>query len=315
MRTPPTDLDEAELERLLADAWQLAGARLRYAPIGFGSHHWVATDAGGARRFVTVDDLAQQSPGGADARREGLSRALGTACALRETAGLTFVVAPLRAADGAVLRPIGPRYAMSVFPFIDGRAYPEGEQVTEPDRAAVVDVLAGLHEATPAAQDLAGVDDLALADRGALERALTELHVAWDTGPYAEVTRELLASTEADLRALLKAYDRFVNIVRTNNDPWVVTHGEPKADNLLATDAGPMLVDWDTVLVAPAARDLWMLDGGTDDDLAAYTERTGRRVSSDELLLYRLRWDITDVASFVQWFRSPHEQTADTEIA
>jgi thiamine kinase-like enzyme len=204
---------------------------------------------------------------------------------------------------------------VSVFPFIDGWAYPEGGQVTRPDRAAVVDVLARLHEATPAARDLAGVDDLAVADRGALERALTELHVAWDTGPYAEATREVLASTEEDLRALLKAYDRLVDIGRTSNDAWVVTHGEPKADNLLATESGPMLVDWDTVLVAPAARDLWMLDGGTYDDLAAYTERTGRRVSSDQLLLYRVRWDLTDVASFVQWFRSPHEQTADTEIA
>ena len=57
MRTPPDDLTEAELAALLADAWGLHAGGLEHAPVGFGSHHWVATNPTGARWFVTVDDV------------------------------------------------------------------------------------------------------------------------------------------------------------------------------------------------------------------------------------------------------------------
>jgi hypothetical protein len=30
--------------------------------------------------------------------------------------------------------------------------------------------------------------------------------------------------------------------------------------------------------------------------------------------LYRLRWKLDDIASFVQMFRSPHERDADTDL-
>jgi hypothetical protein len=94
-----------------------------------------------------------------------------------------------------------------------------------------------------------------------------------------------------------------------------VTHGEPKPDNIMSTDAGPVLFDWDTALIAPAARDLWMVDGDSRAATATYTELTGRVVTSEQLLLYRLGWDLADIASYVGWFSAPHAQTADTEIA
>lgn len=305
----------AQFALLLAEAWQFPVADLRYAPVGFGSHHWVATDASGAQRFVTVDDLDQHGPGGAGSALARLRRALLTAHALREAAGLSFVVAPLLAADGTVLRPVGPRYAATVFPFVEGQPYPEGEHSTARERVAVVRLLAQLHEATETAEPFAGVDDLDLPARAELERALGRLQVPWSGGPFAEATRELLTSSAADVRVLLREYDRLANVARTGNVHWVITHGEPKADNVLATDAGPMLVDWDTALVAPAARDLWLLDGGSGEEPAYYTELTGRRVSRDELTLFRLRWDLADIAAFVRWFTAPHARTADSEVA
>lgn len=315
MRTPPDDLDVAELAVLLAEAWRFPVADLRYAPVGFGSHHWVATDSSGARRFVTVDDLEQHGLGGANAGLARLRRALRTAYALREAAGLSFVVAPLLTADGTVLRPAGPRYAMAVFPFVEGEPYAHGGRWTPQEREAVVDLLAQLHNATLTAQAYARVEDLELPGRADLERALDQLHVPWAGGPFAEATRHLLTSGAADLRALLGEHDRMVNVARTRNVPWVVTHGEPKADNLLDTDTGPMLVDWDTVLIAPAARDLWMVDGGAGEESTYYTDRAGRQVNGDELMLYRLRWDLADIAAYVQWFSAPHARTADSEVA
>lgn len=315
VRSPPDDLDVASLALVITEAWQSPVADLRYAPVGFGSHHWVATDASGARRFVTVDDLDQHGADGASEGLARLQRALLTAHALWEVAGLSFVVAPLLAVDGTLLRAVEPRYAAAMFPFVDGQPYPQGEHSTSQDRAAVVEVLTQLHEATLTARAFAGVEDLELTGRGDLERALGRLQVPWSGGPYAEATRGLLTSSAANLRVLLAEYDRLANLARTSNVPWVITHGEPKADNFLATDAGPVLVDWDTALIAPAARDLWMVDEGVGEGTAYYTELTGRHVSQPELTLYRLRWDLADIAAYVQWFTAPHARSADSEVA
>lgn len=55
---PDGDIDERELARVLACGWGLAASALRYAPVGFGDHHWELTDTSGGRWFVTVAALA-----------------------------------------------------------------------------------------------------------------------------------------------------------------------------------------------------------------------------------------------------------------
>ncbi len=47
-------------------------------------------------------------------------------------------------------------------------------------------------------------------------------------------------------------------------------------------------------------------------DTARYTRRTGWTISQDALALYRLRWDLDDVAGFLSQIRGPHQRTADT---
>ena len=42
---------------------------------------------------------------------------------------------------------------------------------------------------------------------------------------------------------------------------------------------------------------------------------TGRTVSQAALSLYRLRWDLADLAEFLAWFRGPHERSADAQTA
>jgi aminoglycoside phosphotransferase (APT) family kinase protein len=126
----------------------------------------------------------------------------------------------------------------------------------------------------------------------------------------------LLAATAAELRHRLAAYDRLATACRRRAQPWVITHGEPKPDNMLRTAGGPALIDWDTVLLAPAARDLWWLTGSpTGAVLEDYRRLTGREVPFDDLELYRRRWELTDIALFVRLLRHPHRRDADTEIA
>jgi spectinomycin phosphotransferase/16S rRNA (guanine(1405)-N(7))-methyltransferase len=89
----------------------------------------------------------------------------------------------------------------------------------------------------------------------------------------------------------------------------VLTHGEPHTGNTLRTTNGWKLIDWDTALIAPPERDLWLLGG----DLTAYTAATGVAVQPELLDMYRLRWDIADLAIEVHRFRRPHTGTADDE--
>jgi spectinomycin phosphotransferase len=73
-----------------------------------------------------------------------------------------------------------------------------------------------------------------------------------------------------------------------------------------------MLIDWDTVGLAPPERDLWRL---SDDALDHYAEMTGRVVDPSRIELYRLRWALDDVRAFTARLRAPHDRTPGAEHA
>jgi spectinomycin phosphotransferase len=84
---------------------------------------------------------------------------------------------------------------------------------------------------------------------------------------------------------------------------------------VLATDDGPVLIDWDTTLLGPPARDLWMVDGDPVEIVGYYAGLTGHVVGEAALRTYRLGWALAEVATYTHWLRGPHEHTADTETA
>ncbi|MEV0619148.1 aminoglycoside phosphotransferase family protein [Nonomuraea sp. NPDC050404] len=301
MRDRPDDFDEGLLRPAL-HAYGIEAATLEYAPVGFGDFHWIAGGRGGRRWFVTVADVRRQT-------YEGLRLAMETAATLREEAGLEFVVAPLRDSGRAPLRRLDRhRYAMSVYPYENGTAGDFGDELPPTERARVIDLLAALHATPP---PLSTPDrPLELPGRAILEQALhDDATLPWLGGPYAEPAQELIASRADLLRGRLADFDRLAD---KPGEP-VVTHGEPHPGNLLRAPGDRLLLlDWDTVGMAAPERDLWLV-ARDDDDLARYTEATGRPVNRQTLALYRLRWALNDVAEFVEWFRSPHGRTPDAE--
>jgi hypothetical protein len=95
--TEPDDLPDIAVADALQDLWGFTVASLEYQPVGFGSHHWLATDATGRRLFATADDLAAKRRTAHETTDDAFDRlchAFGTAKALRGDAGLNFVVAP-----------------------------------------------------------------------------------------------------------------------------------------------------------------------------------------------------------------------------
>jgi len=127
--------------------------------------------------------------------------------------------------------------------------------------------------------------------------------------------RQALAGRADAVTASLASFDRLAAHQAQSNGGLVITHGEPHGGNLMHTGGRLVLIDWDTVALAPPERDLWMLDDGTDGALAAYTEATGRIVDPMAISYYRLAWMLADLASFTGLLRAEHQRDADTEHA
>ena len=300
----------------LAAGWELRVDDIEYAPVGFGSFHWRAT-AGSQRWFVTVDDLqarrhAESEP--LDGPRRRLTTALATARSLRD-AGLEFVVAPIPSTAGHVVERVGERFSVALYPHVAGETYSWGGYPTRADRLAVIDLIVRLHGSPPSACGPALVDDLAIPGRDGLIAALADRTAPWSAGPFGEGARALLDRHAVAVRNLLGRYDELAARVRSRPERMVVTHGEPHRANTITTSGGVVLIDWDTALLAPPERDLWALAAEDPEVLGAYTAQTGATVDDDALDLYRMWWDLAEIAAYVGDFRRAHADTEDTRVA
>ncbi len=336
MRDRPAGITERDLARALADGWGLSAAtlRLRYAPVGGGSYHWVVTAGPAGRWFVTIDDLDDKGWLGRTrpAAFSGLRAAMDAALWLRREAGLGFVAAPVPARDGQAVRRLGDAHTVAVFPYLYGAPGEWAMPLPAADLDELVAMLAALHRVDPAAVRLPR-RDVGLSWRSDLETALREQGRPWTGGgPFTEPARALLAGAAEPVRRGLCTVDRWAS-GPADAASFVITHGEPHPANVIRmppdgaclpaeadADAGPvrgglMLIDWDTVALAPPERDLWMVATETGGELRRYTELTGRPVDATALELYRLRWALDDLSCFVRDLRAPHRRTPGTEHA
>jgi spectinomycin phosphotransferase/16S rRNA (guanine(1405)-N(7))-methyltransferase len=313
--TRPEGLPDALLLNAARGAWGLDVSSLEYQAVGFGSHHWTATDTRGDRWFLTVDDLVAKCWFPDDSTSSAFQRlkaAFHTARALSDAGG-DFVVAPIVSLDGTVVRRITEGFALAIYPYIEGRAASDGEYETASDRLEVLSLILKLHRSPEATTGDATVDEFLIPYRKQLFLALDVVGTPWDDGPFSEPARALLAQHATGVRRLFTHYDQLVEEARTLKERFVLTHGEPHRANVIRTGTGWMLIDWDTAMVAPPERDLWMLDAGDGQVLAAYERATGRQALSSMLELYKLGWDLGEVAIYIAGFRAPHTETADTQ--
>jgi spectinomycin phosphotransferase len=310
--TQPADLPEALLSDALSEGWGFRPVSLSYEAVGFGSHHWVAVGSGGLKLFVTVDDLSEKLHSDADTTSAVFGRlglAFESALSLRRDAGLEFVLAPVPAIGGRVLRRLTGRYSLVVHPYLaHSHSGQDGEFASSADRHAVLALLVRLHCATAARPP---ADDFEVPGRPALLAAMHSTGEPWQAGPYGPRARDLLARHATDLHALLAAFDELAGRVRAKAGRMVITHGEPDPGNVLKTPAGFVFVDWESALLAPPERDLWALAESDPGLLDAYSAATGTAIDTDALALYRMWFDLAEISLYIRWFRSNHDDTAD----
>lgn len=283
MLTAPAGLAPADLIEALRAHWDVDMASLTYMPVGFGSHHWDGRDARGRRWFVTVDVLSERRWRVDEPKAEVFARlaaGLTTAIDVQRDFALAPIAPPAR---------LGADFCVALYPYVDGETF---ARRPHPDVGAVRAMLRELH-AVPSEQTHARREDFVIQFRDALEDALEAPPP--ETGPYSARAAALVLRAERQLRGRLRAYDRLVDEVAAL--PLVVTHGEPHGGNIMLAADGWKLIDWDTALLAPRERDLWHL-GDLD---------------SDALRFYKIRWDLSDIAVYVQRLHAPHTGNADDE--
>ena len=314
MLTPPAGLTEENLLDVLAGGWQLDVKQLAHQPLGWGSHHWTATERDGRLWFVTVDELetkrhSRNEPlGTAFARHRG---SLAAAVALR-AAGRRYVVAPLITSAGEPAPAVRQgSFAIAVYPEVKGDSFDFDDVPGEEHQRAIEDMVIGVHTATGSARGLAHADDFTIPHRDEVDAAVQDQADPAGLGPYSRDAAALLLDNETAITRALNRYDRLVAAAKADASRAVLTHGEPHPGNTMRTADGWRLIDWDTALIAPPERDLWMVDSGDGETFQRYAAATGMRVEPELLELYRLRWALADVAVDVARFRRPHAGTPD----
>ena len=315
MFTRPTAIEDATIIAALRAGWQFDAVAVDYLAAGFGSHHWVASAADGAQHFLTVDDLAGRDffGGNPPAAFDALSTAFAVAHQLANA--LDWVVGPLADTDGQVLRWLAEAYTIAVFPYVEGTT--TEQYASDAERSNVVALVAELHQSTGALTAPARREVFRLPNRADLEAALRSLDDAWTGGPYSEPARALLRQHANGVRRVLGDYDDLAHEALRDPTGWTITHGEPHSANVMRTNGGLRLIDWDTALLAPPERDLWMLlpPGGPDPLGQRYTEITGHAVNEALLRLYALWWDLCEIGIYLAEFRATHTDTEDSRVA
>lgn len=315
MLTAPEGLTETVLTGALRRGWGLTVTSLKYLAVGWGSHHWEAATPAGPRWFITVDDLEQKQFSDDEPLTAAFARLRASLAAAADLhgCGAAFVVAPAAAADGEPVTRLSDKFTLAVYPFVDGESFTWGEF---PDwhRRAMLELMTGVHTAPEAARRHALADDFTVPYRAELEAACGSGSPAADCGPFGRASSDLVSQNGSAILRLLDRYDDLVTRARSGPGRQVLTHGEPHPGNTMRTAGGRwLLIDWDTALVAPPERDLWSLDPGDGTILAAYAGQTGVTPDPDLLELYRLGWDIKDLAADVRRLRRPHAGSPDDE--
>ena len=308
--TPPDGLSDDALVRVLGDGWGLAVASIDYRAVGFGSHHWEVVDVDGVRRFATVDDLESKRQFLSEPEAAAFVRLRAALATDLRDSGATFVIAPLPTRAGQpVVRT--DRFGVALYPYVDGQSHSWGDFSTPAHRRGVLDLIVELHTAPRTALRHAMSDDFAVPHRDELELTSDRNAVCWESGPYAGRTSRLLVENAHKIGLLFVRYDYLVKQYHRQPSRMVLTHGEPHPGNTMLTSAGWVLIDWDTVLLAPPERDLWSLDPGDGSIIRAYADATGTVARPWMLELYRIRWDLADIAACVSLFRAPHSDSLD----
>ncbi len=292
----PSPIPPEVVRETLCDSWGLPIESIEYAPIGYGSYHWHAVGAG--TRWLVTADAADDRP---------VVVAYEVAHRLGEK--LEFVRSPQPRLDGGIVL-AHDSWLVTVWPWVTGSTGTFSEPRTLEELAAVAACLRRLHDYTEILRESELIEDWEISGRQALMDVVAQQGSNTSAGPYSLEVADRIDANRSRIHALFARYDGLVARVRDTAE-LVITHGEPHVGNVVHTDSGAVLIDWDTVRWAPRERDLWWLPAD------GWRKPYGSDVSISEsaMELYRLRWRLCDITDFAPALVTAATSTPDLDAA
>ena len=287
MREPPPDVDQAAVLTAIQQYWTPEIDTVDHLPVGFGAHHWVASVRGRPTLFVTLDTFGPHHDAAS------LEAAYAVASGLMFP--LDFVVAPVPSTGGTLTVAFAGG-ALSVTPWVNG------ETPARVDLAVTSAMLTRLHAVPPPP----GLPAWTINTPPSLLDDLADLsRTPWDSGPYGERARGALRGRLDAVAEWSAAYHALAEVAPRKS--WVITHGEPHERNQMVTLETTLLVDWESVRLAPAERD-WrtLLERG-------WSPHPG--IDAAMLDLFDLEWRLDEISQYAAWFAAPHTGTASDRVA
>lgn len=278
-------LDESRLFALLMEQFGAGDGRLDFVPVGEDSWCYRLDDL-----WVSVRrDLRGHVPDSYRAAR------------LLADSGLDCVLAPLAGLDGEVSHRVD-GLPVVVFPYVESVPV----DVAVPTRDEIDSIIAQLGKVhrTGVPLDLAAEDFSVPFESDVVEALAAAERKTADAGPF-----------DARMRALLRTHRDTIDVIReeiavagrmcaASPEPYVLTHGEPGAPNILRAGDRFLFADWGEAMWGPAERDWFHI---------LRTLGTAPPCRPEFLHFYDLRWQLNEISEYAAIFLSEHVRDAETE--
>jgi spectinomycin phosphotransferase len=297
----PPQLPAEQVLACLGDAYGVQGAELQFLP-------WGADPDTAVFRLVAADGVVyfvKLRSGAFDTVTVAVPRLL-------HSQGNEHVIAPLLTRAGELHgRCAG--YAVVLSPYVEGRNGFEAE-LAPSQWVALGRAVHGLHSAV-VPEALAGrlavetfAGDWREQVRAVLGRLESAAAVAWPwpaADGVARAVAALLANERERVSNLVACAERLAPWLHGKALPFVLCHADIHAGNVLTTGEGALLiVDWDTVMLAPKERDLMFIGAGIggwqrpEQAVSFYRGYGDTAVDRDALAYYRCERVVQDIAVY-----------------
>jgi len=282
----PCEVSDADVLDAVRRHWRGDVTAVTYLPVGFGAHHWRAETESEPQLFVTLDlPLPRHTPA-------SLEAAYASAAEIAQV--LDFVWPSVASdADGTFTVACGPGH-LSATRWLEGTRPRTGTTALAP-------LLDRLHDCPAPATISRWVSTV---DHHLPDQLDLLVDQPWEAGPLGEQARALVSPRLADVRDWSEEHAGHLGAV--DPDDFVITHGEPGEHNQWVVGDRTFLLDWESVLLAPAERDLAAL---------LHTGVASERADPDLIRLFDLEWRLAEVQNYTTWLAGPHEVDEDARIA
>lgn len=289
------DLNEALLAQSVEKAYGIVATKLEFLPLGadYDTAVYRVHELDGGTYFLKLR------------RGELFQPALIVPRMLADRVPGT-VIPPIVLADGALSIKFD-EFSLSMYPFVAGV---DGFQssLNRAQWSAVASLLRGLHS-LPVPTDVQAalpVETFADTARSEVRSILTRLDALTPPDTYAAALMDSLRERQPVIEHLVDRASQISLVLNRRQLPLVLCHGDIHAGNVLIDAEGNlMVVDWDTLVLAPRERDLMFIGAGIGDtwrtewESATFYAIYGRAATDQHAIAYfRMERVIEDVRAF-----------------